>query len=156
MEEIDYRKIPEWWAMCQKGDCPRAGECLRFHACAAVPEWMKSWRCLLPHSLKDEECRFFQKMEPVRMARGLNKLYKEVRDAHVRHEIRMTLTAHFGSKGSYYRYKDGERWMNPEQQRIVLGYVRRCGAEVEDAFDEYVDTYDFTTGVAECPTPWDK
>ena len=144
MEEIDFRKIPEWWAMCQKVDCPRAGECLRFQACMAVPERMRSWRCLMLQFLKDEECRFFQKMEPTRMARGLNRLYKKVRDAHVRHEIRMTLTEHFGSKGTYYRYKDGERWLNPEQQRVVLDLVHRCGCEAVDIFDEYADTYDFT------------
>jgi hypothetical protein len=31
-----------------------------------------------------------------------------------------------------------------------------CCCVVEDFFDEYVDTYDFATGVAECPSPWDK
>lgn len=81
------------------------------------------------------------------MARGLNRLYKEVHDAHTRHEIRLTLTAHFGSKGSYYRYKDGERWLNPEQQRVILDLVHVCGGEVEDIFDEYADTYDFTVPV---------
>ena len=146
MEEIDYKKIPERWAMCQKTDCPRAGECLRFQACAAVPEWMKSWRCLMPQYLNDDECPFFLKMEPVRMARGLNRLYTKVRDAHTRYEIRVTLTAHFGSKGTYYRYKDGERWLNPQQQQVVLGQVHLCGCEAEDIFDEYADTYDFTTG----------
>jgi hypothetical protein len=147
MKEIDYRIIPEGWAMCQKSECQKAGECLRFQACLALPATIKFWKCLLPQVVKGDECRFFVKMEPVRMARGLNRLYKEVRDAHVRHELRMTLTEHFGSKGSYYRYKNGERWLSPQHQQTVLEIVRRCGCESEVVFDEYADTYDFTTSV---------
>lgn len=147
MEEIDYNKIPEWWAMCQKKECPRAAECLRFQACAAVPERIKGWRCLMPQVLREEDCPFFLKMETVRMARGLNRLYREVHDAHARHEIRMSLTAHFHSKGAYYRYKNGERWLNPKEQRVILDLLKLFGCQSEDVFDEYADTYDFTTVV---------
>ena len=59
----------------------------------------------------------------------------------------MTLTAHFGSKGTYYRYKDGERWINPELQRKIQDLVRLCGSNTEVTFDEYADTYDFTIAI---------
>ena len=147
MKEIDYKEIPELWAVCQNKECERAGECLRFQACSAVPERFRSWRSVLPHVWKDGECRAFVKYETVRMARGLNRLYKEVHDRRARQDIREELTAHFGSKGSYYRYKDGERWLNPDRQRYILDLVRKYGCEAEDIFDEYADTYDFTTVV---------
>ncbi len=108
MGEIDYGKIPDWWVMCQKETCPKAGECLRYQACVAVPKEVTSWQCLLPQVLDDEECRYFLKMETVRMARGLNKLFSEVQHRRSRQDIRAALLRHFGSNGSYYRYKDGE------------------------------------------------
>ena len=52
--------------------------------------------------------------------------------------------AHFGSNGSYYRYKDGQRWLNPQQQQYILDLLRKYGCQAEDVFDEYADTYDFT------------
>ena len=147
MEEIDYRKIPDWWVMCQKETCPKARECLRYQACVAVPKELTSWQCLLPQVLDDEECRYFLKMEPVRMARGLNKLFREVQHRRSRQDIREALMRHFGSNGSYYRYKNGERWLNPEQQRCVLDIAHEHGCQSEDVFDEYAETYDFTTSI---------
>lgn len=78
------------------------------------------------------------------MARGLNRLYKKVCETRTRHDIRVELMAHFGSNGSYYRYKDGQRWLNPQQQQYILDLLRKYGCQAEDVFDEYADTYDFT------------
>lgn len=144
MEKIDFEKMPELWAVCQNKECPRAGECLRFQAISAVPERFMSWRCVTPNAWKDGECRGFQKFETVRMARGLNRLYKEVPSRRDRQDIREELVAHFGSNGSYYRYKDGQRLLNPQQQQYILGVLRKYGCQAEDVFDEYADTYDFT------------
>ena len=47
-KEIDYKEMPELWAVCQNRECERAGECLRFQACSAVPERFRSWRSVLP------------------------------------------------------------------------------------------------------------
>ena len=144
MEKIDFEKIPELWALCLNDKCPRAGECLRFQASSSIPETYKYWRCVLPNAWKNGECSCFQKMETVRMARGLNRLYKKVCETRTRHDIRVELMAHFGSNGSYYRYKDGQRWLNPQQQQYILDLLRKYGCQAEDVFDEYADTYDFT------------
>ena len=144
MEKIEFMKIPELWAVCQNVGCPKSAECLRFQACSAIPERFKSWRCVLPNVWRDGECGCFQKAETVIMARGLNRLYKEVHDRRARQDIREELVAHFGSNGSYYRYKDGQRWLNPQQQQYILDLLRKYGCQAEEVFDEYVDTYDFT------------
>ena len=147
MEKIDFEKMPELWAVCQNVDCPKSAECLRFQACSAIPGRFLSWRCVLPNAWKEGECSCFLQYETVRMARGLNRLYKEVHDKRVRQVVRGELMAHFGSNGSYYRYKDGERWLNPQQQQYILDLLRKYGVQTEDIFDEYADTYDFTTVV---------
>ena len=61
-----------------------------------------------------------------------------------RHSIRIALTDYFGSKGSYYRYKDGERLLNPAQQQWILNLLARHQMTDGIQFDEYIDTYDFT------------
>lgn len=48
-------------------------------------------------------------------------------------------------KVSYYRYKDGERLLNPAQQQWILNLLARHQMTVGIQFDEYIDTYDFTT-----------
>lgn len=78
------------------------------------------------------------------MARGFHGIMQQVRSRDARHDIRIALTDYFGSKGSYYRYKDGERQMSPEQQQWVEALLRKNGITGELVFDEYEETYDFT------------
>ena len=54
------------------------------------------------------------------------------------------MTDYLGSKGTYYRYKDGERLINPELQQWIQDLFRRYGVEEQVLFDEYFETYDFT------------
>ena len=144
MAKIDFEEIPTWWPVCTNEACPMAADCLRQKACREAPESVTRWACVLPGALKDGQCRYYQKAEVVRMARGLNTIYKNVHSREARHGIRIDLTGHYGSKGAYYRYKDGERWLNPEEQQLVVDIVRRCGCQGEVDFDEYRDGYDFT------------
>ena len=78
------------------------------------------------------------------MARGFVGIYKQLKSRDARHDIRIALTDYFGSKGSYYRYKDGERLLNPAQQQWILNLLARHQMTVGIQFDEYIDTYDFT------------
>jgi hypothetical protein len=65
------------------------------------------------------------------------------RDARV--EIRLAITDYLGSKGTYYRYKHGERLLNPEQQQWILQLFSRYGYNAEGlSFDEYVSSYYYT------------
>ena len=58
--------------------------------------------------------------------------------------IRIALTNYFGSKGSYYRYRDGERVLDAEQQRWIKVLLSRYGMDGEGCFDEYLTGYDFS------------
>lgn len=145
MDTIDFNNIPESWVLCQNGHCPKAEQCLRHLACLQAPAHVKRWQCLLPNAINEKQCEFFQSTGKVRMARGLNNIYRTIDNKKVRSSIRLNLTSFFGSKGSYYRYKNGERAMNPQMQQQVRDIVHQYAPDAEVSFDESFETYDFTT-----------
>ena len=141
---IDFHDIPEWWPICPNSNCPLADQCLRHAAYLQVPPSVTSWSCVLPTAVKDGQCPFFEQYEKVTMARGFNKLYDQLHGRDNHHDVRMALTALFGSKGSYYRYKNGEKALTPQQQEAVLDIFSNRGIEGELRFDEYDLVYNFT------------
>ena len=141
---IDFSKIPEWWAVCPGYYCPKRDECLRYMAFVQSPKALTRWKCVLPQALDDGECYSYQKVEKVRMAYGFHGLMDKIKGRDAKHDIRIALTDHFGSKGSYYRYKDGERMLSPEEQQKIESIMRRNGFEGDIAFDKYEESYDFT------------
>lgn len=149
MKYINFDEIPAGWAFCQNKECPKNGECLRYLACMSAPAEMTRWLCVLPNALKDGECQYFRKAEKKRMAKGLNGILASVSDKQKRHDIRMALTELLGSIGTYYRYKAGARWINPNQQQAIEERLRKIGYDKEVEFDEYAETYDFTAGLSE-------
>jgi hypothetical protein len=149
MKSINYNDIPAGWAFCQNTGCPKNGECLRYLACMAAPAETTRWTCILPNAVKEGECPFFKKAETKRMARGLNGIMACAGSKQQRHNIRMALTELLGSIGTYYRYKAGARWINPNQQQVIEERLRKIGYDKEVEFDEYAETYDFTAGLSE-------
>lgn len=141
---FDYEKIPDWWSFCPKSDCEMAETCLRHQVCVQAPPKYKRWTCVLPNAVKDGKCEFYQKAEKVMMARGLNAIYKNVHEKYALAAIRSTLTSEIGSKGSYYRYKDGERLINPAMQQMIIDVVHRFAPGVEVSFDKSFEDYDFS------------
>ena len=81
------------------------------------------------------------------MARGLNNIFNNVRARRAKSDIRETLTAELGSKGTYYRYKDGEKLIGPSLQKMIIDIVHRFAPEAEVHFDEEFEAYDYTIGV---------
>lgn len=142
-EDIFEEMTPQW-ALCLNGECPRSGECLRYQLCRQAPAGVTRWLCVLPTALNDGDCAYFRPAEKVRMARGLNSIFKNVRNRQERQAIRLTLTRLLGSKGTYYRYKNGERWIGPKLQQQIEAALRQNGLDGEVTFDYYEETYDLT------------
>lgn len=140
---IDFHDIPEWWAVCMNDSCPMADGCLRRQACNAAPENVTQWRCVLPNAQHGGECRYYVKEEKIRMARGFRSLFDGMSSRDARHDLRLKLSEYFGSKGAYYRHKNGERLITPEQQHQIEALVEQYGYSAETIFDEFVDAYDF-------------
>jgi hypothetical protein len=141
---IDFEQIPDWWALCGNSQCEHAGECLRHLAFTQAPQKVTRWTCVLPTAMENGRCRYFQKAEKVQMARGFKRLFTNIKNKYARHEIRIKLTEYFGSKGSYYRYRDGKRWLNPELQQMIADLMQEQGLKEQPVFDECYETYDFT------------
>ncbi len=144
LKMIDVKEIPAWWAICQNRECKRADECLRYKAFRSMPKEVESWKCILPKVEEDGTCRQYRKAEQTMLARGFKKMYASITSRDARHDIRMALTDYFGSKGSYYRYRDGERILNAEQQQWIIKLLSRYGMDGEGCFDEYLAGYDFS------------
>ena len=106
---IDFNKIPDWWALCPGYDCPRKEACLRHVALQQATKKVTQWRCVLPTAIGDGECKLFRGAEKVEMAKGLHAIYSDIASKRARSCIRKHLTEFLGSKGTYYRYMDGER-----------------------------------------------
>lgn len=141
---IDIKEIPAWWAICQNRECKMAEECLRYHAYRSMPKEVDCWKCVLPRVDEGGACRQYRKAEKVMLARGFKKMYASITSRDARHDIRIALTNYFGSKGSYYRYRDGERVLDAEQQRWIKVLLSRYGMDTEGCFDEYLTGYDFS------------
>ena len=141
---INFDDIPEWWTLCQNADCPRAERCLRYLACQQAPAKVTNWKCVLPNAWADGACPYYREAGPVRMARGFVRIYERLKGRDARHDIRLALTDYFGSKGSYYRYRDGERLLKPDQQQWVRDLLARYGYSEGVEFDDYVVTYDYS------------
>ena len=141
---FDYKKIPDWWAFCPKSDCKMAETCLRHQVCKHVPEKYTRWLCIRPHAIKEDDCKYYLKTEKVTMAQGIASIYKNVKSREARSSIRFALTSHLGSKGTYYRYKDGERLINPKLQQEIVDIVHRYEPGIEVCFDKTFEDYDFT------------
>ena len=103
----------------------------------------KKWMCLMPNVLKNGKCKYFRKTELVIMAKGFQKLFSQMESRDLRHAFRTQLTDYLGSKGTYYRYKDGERLLNSEQQEWIVRLLRKHGYEKDVLFDKYVETYNY-------------
>ena len=140
---IDFKEIPEWWAVCQNGACKMAEMCLRHLAYRSLSTEVTKWPCVLPIAMKDNSCIYYQKPERVRMAKGFGNLYDLVRDRHARHIVRMRLTEYLGSKGTYYRYQHGERVLTPEQQTWIQELLKTYGNGEEVVFSSYTEEYNF-------------
>lgn len=140
---IEFKEIPEWWAVCAQTGCPRSGDCLRHQAFRKIPDGVKTWPCVLSRAMKDGECPCYVKPERLKMARGFTNISNKVRVRATRKAIRLRITEYLGSKGSYYRYRDGERLLSPEQQQWILRLLESYGCPTEDFFTQYIEVFDF-------------
>ena len=141
---FDFDKIPERWPLCPKSDCEMAETCLRHQVYLQVPKKYKKWTCVLANAIIDGKCSYYQKAEKVTMAQGIAAIYQNVQSREARSKIRYSLTAFLGSKGTYYRYKDGERLINPQLQQDIIDIVHQYAPDVEVGFDKTFEDYDFT------------
>lgn len=144
MKEVRYKDAPHDWAICFQHDCPLAERCLRHAVAMLVPAEVIRHVTVLPSAREGDQCRLFASAEPVRIARGMKRLIPRIYSEKVT-AIRQGLYGIFGSKSSYYRYRDGDYDITPEQQARVAALFRKYGVEAEPQYDHTTVTYYFPT-----------
>lgn len=142
MKKLTYKDAPHDWAICFQNDCPLSDRCLRHAVAQLAPPTLTHHVTVLPAAREGDHCRLFATAEPVRIARGMKQMLapgSTGTDSAIRHQ----LFGIFGSRTHYYRYRDGEYDITPEQQRKVLNVLRKYGFRSEEPFDHYTTQYYF-------------
>ena len=98
----------------------------------------------MPTAIGDGECKLFRGAEKVEMAKGLHAIYSDIASKRARSCIRKHLTEFLGSKGTYYRYMDGERLLSPRLQQEIREIIHLYAPEAEGRFDDTFTDHDFT------------
>lgn len=137
-------KAPSDYPKCLQADCPAADQCLRNLMGRAVSEKAIVMTVINPKNLKPAlgtSCPYFHSTQPMRMARGFTKALDNVRHGEVK-KIVAELSQLFDER-LYYRFRKGERLINPQQQAIIAEVLTRHGASQPVEFDSYEEGYNW-------------
>ena len=143
-ENFDFSQKPNGWALCYIAECSRRHECMRYQVCKqAATVGMNQSVCILPTVMNRAECPYFAPIQIVRAAAGFSRIFAEVKEKH-HAAMRRELAAYLGTGGSFYRYRNGQRLLMPEQQEWIKRLFQRYGYTAGVVFDDYKDVYRFT------------
>ena len=141
--KYDTKSIPPSWVYCFNGQCPLHQECLRYETGLEVSADKKWGNAVFPKAVVDGKCPMFRSTKKVRFATGF------VIDNNPRLTLHFTALRHqlgkyLGGGGTYYLYRNGKRWLTPEQQQVVAQIFKDNGYQDEVGFAKYKEDYDFT------------
>ena len=144
MEELTLKwsDVPTEWPLCFNDDCPLHQHCLHRQAAAVAPQDLEVARCVTPSALRDGECRHYVSMDPVRYARGFERIYDGVLKKHYT-MLRERMTSMLSGKRIYYEYMRGERRLEPIQQECIKELFGKYGYADSVKFDAYEYGYLF-------------
>lgn len=139
---FDFSTVPAWYVLCTNNTCPLRQDCLRFLAGSHAPESLETASCVMPHTLKDGKCRWYDKKKVVVHAFGFEHLYDKVLKQDYT-SMRKSITQFLHGVKMYYEYKHGKRPLSPGQQHEIRQIVRDYGYPMEVHFDSYSEAYEF-------------
>ena len=139
-QNFDFTRVPSWYVLCANNDCPLKTECLRYLAGKNAPDNLEIARCVMPQTLKNSKCRWFDKITIDVWAAGFTHLYDKVMKQDYT-TMRKTITNYLHGCRLYYAYKRGDRALSPEEQQWIRNYVKSFGYDWEVEFDRYFEDY---------------
>jgi len=142
-KKYNTKEIPAGWIYCFNAQCPKHDSCLRFQSALEMPDNKEMGSAVFPGAIKNGECRFYRKDEKVTLATGF-VVENNPRASHMFIEKRRLLTRYLGGNGTYYLYRNGKKWLSPEQQELIRNLFRQAGYKDEVVFGETKEEYDFT------------
>lgn len=141
-ESFDFNQVPYNWALCYISECCRKEECMRYQVCKLAPIGLTRNNCVLPTVMNKKECPHFTPIQVVRAAVGFSRIFAEVKEKH-HAAMRRELAGYLGGGGTFYRYRNGERLLMPEQQEWIKKMFLRFGYTEEIVIDDYKEVYRF-------------
>lgn len=142
-ENFDFQFVPSPYALCFNSSCPLSQQCLRFLAGSHVPDNLTWGTSIYPNAYADGKCDHFKQTRIVRAAKGFGDILANVRRSDYR-AMRHRLQKCLGTGGTFYRYRNGEKLIMPEQQEAIRQIFRSYGYDDNVKFNAYVTVYDFT------------
>lgn len=138
MPKKEHTDMPDYYAVCQHADCPKASECLHQLAYAPQLEKQTLLRILnLTHCTKDDRCPHFRSNAPVTFARGF-KNFQQKMYPHQYAQFMNLCIAHF-SRNPYFERRRSARLLSPAEQEFILDTLREVGVTEDLQFDGYED-----------------
>ena len=116
---------------------------MRYQVCKLAPNGLTRNNCVLPTVMNKKECPHFSPIQVVRAAVGFSRIFAEVKEKH-HAAMRREMAGYLGGGGTFYRYRNGERLLMPEQQEWIKKMFLRYGYTEEVVFDDYKDVYRFS------------
>ena len=143
MKDFEYKDVPKRFYHCFNAQCTRSAECLSFLVASNVDAETPLYTIVNPAYVATKiECPFFRKIQILRYARGIARLFDNIPHAKAI-SAKRRIISHFG-KTLYYRVFNKERLLNPEDIDFVRQVFTKLEIAEEPAFDEYVDQYDWS------------
>lgn len=141
-EEFDFGKVPSWYVLCTNGQCPLRDDCLRYLAGMNAPDNIETRLCVMPKTLKDGQCRWFDGKEVQVCACGFTRLYDRVLKKDFT-PMRKGITHYLHGSKMYYEYKCGKRSLSQSQQQWIRKFVKSFGYDWDVPFDRYEEDYEY-------------
>ena len=142
-KKYDFSEIPQSWKFCFHTSCPLKDKCLRYQTGLEIPADRKWGNAVFPSAFQDGKCPFFRKDEKVTLATGF-VVSGNSQMGSLFVSMRRSLTNYLGGNGTYYLYRNGQKWLSPRQQQDIRDLFRKAGYQGEVVFGATKDTYDFT------------
>jgi hypothetical protein len=139
---VDFKKVPERWAVCLNGSCPLKDKCLRFQVGLQMPEDTKAWTTVLPGAMRSGRCEAYADVKLEHKAYGFRRLYNHVEKKDFR-SIKGQVMAYLGGHSTYYRYHRGEKLLSEAQQADISRLFRQFGYDAPLDFEGYNDELQF-------------
>ena len=141
-KKYDFSQISASWYFCFNHNCPLHEGCLRYQSALELPANVQRGNAIYPHACQANGCSFFRADQPVVLVTGfVNSKNPAMNQAFValRHRIENVT----GSGGSYYLYRNGKRWLSPQQQEQIRQIFAKEGYPTP-TYDHSKEGYDFT------------
>lgn len=139
-QDFDFSRVPSWYVLCTNNSCPLKDNCLRHLAGKNAPDNLEIASCVMPKTLKNGDCRWFDKITIDVWAAGFSHLYDKVMKKDYT-TMRKAITNYLHGAKIYYEYKRGERALSPDEQQWIRDYVKSMGYDWEVEFDRFFEDY---------------